>query len=71
MAANKKPLSEIEARLDPKIFFRANSGEIINLLSVGHLKITSNGHLVAQFLDGLEVCFDADRSRIFEQMHRL
>ncbi len=70
-AAVKKPLGEIEVRLDPKIFFRANSNEIINLLCVDHLKMASNGHLVAQFLDGLEVCFDSDRSRVFEQMHRL
>ncbi len=67
----EKSLDEIETRIDPKIFFRANPTEIIKLLRVDRLKLTNNGNLVAQFLDGLEVCFDADRSRIFEQMHRL
>ncbi len=70
-AAVQKPLDEIEARLDPKIFFRANSNDIINLLIVDHLKFKSNGQLVAQFLEGLEVCFDSDRFKVFEQMHRL
>ncbi len=67
----QKTMDELEQRLDPKLFFRANTSEIININSVDHLKLNPNGHLIAHFLDGLEVAFDACRSRSFEQAHRL
>lgn len=66
-----KSISDLEARLDPKLFFRINPTDIINLDSVDHISSSPQAVLVAHFSDGLELQFSADRSRLFEKQHAI
>lgn len=66
-----RSLDELESRLEPKIFFRVNPEDIINLNAVDHISSSTTGNLVAHFADGLEIPFTAERSRALEREHRL
>jgi len=66
-----RSLDDLESRLDPGIFFRANAEDIINLNAVDHISSAPTGHLIAHFSDGLEISFTSERSRVFEREHRL
>lgn len=50
-----KTLNELESRLDPEKYFRANRKHIINLNFVADLKPWFNGGLMVKLTDGLEV----------------
>jgi len=64
-----KPIGDLEGRLEPRLFFRINSTDIINLDAVDHVTASPQGQLFAHFSDGLELPFSPDRSRLFEKQH--
>jgi two-component system, LytTR family, response regulator len=47
-----RPLALLEQRLDPKHFFRANRGQIINLDFIESVEVGVNGRLHVQLRDG-------------------
>jgi two-component system LytT family response regulator len=47
-----RPLTLLEQRLDPKHFFRANRGQIINLDFIESVEVGVNGRLHVQLRDG-------------------
>lgn len=67
----RRPLSDLESRLNPRFFFRINSIEIVNLDAIDRITSSPAGHLIAYFSDGLELAFSGERSRVFEKEHAL
>jgi two-component system, LytTR family, response regulator len=64
-----RPLSVLEQRLDPRLFFRANRGQIINLQFVEAVEIGVNGALHVQLRDGgPEIEISRRQARLFRSM---
>ncbi|GAB4164581.1 MAG: LytTR family DNA-binding domain-containing protein [Terrimicrobiaceae bacterium] len=65
----RRDLKYLEKRLDPRVFFRINESDIVNLRAVDHISATSAGQFVAHFAEGLELAFTLERSRALEREH--
>jgi two-component system, LytTR family, response regulator len=60
-----RPLSTLERRLDPKRFFRANRGQIINLDFIETVEAGINGRLHVELRGGPEVEVSRRQARLF------
>ena len=64
-----RPLSALEQRLDPKCFFRANRGQIINLDFIESVELGLNGRLHVQLRGGgPEVEISRRQARLFRAL---
>jgi two-component system LytT family response regulator len=64
-----RPLSLLEQRLDPKHFFRANRGQIINLGFIESVEVGVSGRLHVQLRDGgPEVEISRRQARLFKEL---
>jgi two-component system LytT family response regulator len=64
-----RPLTLLEQRLDPKHFFRANRGQIINLDFIESVEVGVNGRLHVQLRDGgPEVEISRRQARRFREL---
>lgn len=62
-----RSLSELEERLDPRVFFRANRSQIVNLESVASIHPWFGGRLMAKLKGGHEVVLSRRRAREFRE----
>lgn len=62
-----RSLSELEDRLDPREFFRANRSQIVNLESVRSIHPWFGGRLMARLDGGHEVVLSRRRAREFRE----
>lgn len=63
-----RPLSSLEARLDPKRFFRANRQQIINIEHIESVDLGVNGRLHVQLRCGPEVQISRRQARLFRML---
>ncbi len=62
-----RPLKVFEERLDPKVFFRANRGQIINLTHITKTEFTEVGDLVVTMSGGARVEMSRRMAQIFRE----
>ena len=62
-----RSLNQLEARLDERVFFRANRRQIINVRAVRAIHPWFGGRLLAVLDDGREVTLSRRRTRAFRQ----
>ena len=62
-----RPLKQLEARLDHRVFFRANRHQIINIKAVRGIHAWFGGRLMAELDDGREVTLSRRRTRAFQE----
>ena len=62
-----RSLSELEEKLDPRVFFRANRSQIINLNAVRSIHAWFGGRLMAKLEGGHEVVLSRRRARDFRE----
>ncbi len=62
-----RSLNELEAKLDPRFFFRANRSQIMNLNEVESIDPWFGGRLMAKVRGGHEVVLSRRRSREFRE----
>lgn len=62
-----RSLSELEAKLDPRVFFRANRSQIMNLTAVESIDPWFGGRLMARVRGDHEVVLSRRRSREFRE----
>ena len=63
-----RSLNQLEARLDKRVFFRANRSQIINLKAVQGIHSWFGGRLMAELGDGQEVTLSRRRARAFRAL---
>ena len=61
-------LSQLEARLDERVFFRANRHQIINVKAVRAIHAWFGGRLLAELEGGHEVTLSRRRARAFRDL---
>ncbi len=66
-----RPLTVIEQRLDPALFFRANRSQIINLDFIEAVEVGSGGRLHVQLRGGPEVEISRRQAQLFRRRHDL
>jgi two-component system, LytTR family, response regulator len=62
-----RSLNELEGKLDPTLFFRANRAQIVNLRAVESIHPWFSGRLMAKVKGGHEVVLSRRRSRDFRE----
>jgi two-component system LytT family response regulator len=63
-----RSLSQLEARLDERVFFRANRHQIINVKAVRAIHAWFGGRLLAELEGGHEVTLSRRRARAFRDL---
>lgn len=63
-----RPLNHLEARLDERVFFRANRSQIINLDAVRSIHSWFGGRLLVKLEGGREVTLSRRRARSFRDL---
>jgi len=63
-----RSLNQLEARLDERVFFRANRSQIINLKAVRRIHPWFGGRLMAEIEGGQEVTLSRRRARAFREL---
>lgn len=63
-----RSLNQLEARLDPRVFFRANRRQIVNLRRVTRIHAWFGGRLLAELEGGEEVTLSRRRARVFREL---
>jgi two-component system LytT family response regulator len=63
-----RSLNQLEARLDERVFFRANRSQIINLKAVRGIHPWFGGRLMAELEGGQEVTLSRRRARAFREL---
>jgi two-component system LytT family response regulator len=63
-----RSLKQLEARLDGRVFFRANRSQIINLKAVRDIHPWFGGRLMAELENGQEVTLSRRRTRAFREL---
>jgi two-component system LytT family response regulator len=63
-----RSLNQLEARLDERVFFRANRSQIINLKAVRDIHPWFSGRLMAELEGGQEVTLSRRRARAFRKL---
>jgi two-component system LytT family response regulator len=63
-----RSLNRLEARLDERVFFRANRSQIINLKAVRAIHSWFGGRLMAELEGGQEVTLSRRRARAFRDL---
>jgi two-component system LytT family response regulator len=66
-----RPLSVLEQRLDPALFFRANRSQIINLDFIEAVEVGVGGRLHVQLRGGPEVEISRRQAQLFRRRHDL
>lgn len=66
-----RSLNALEARLDPRVFFRANRQEIVNLRAVQKIEVWFGGALRATLRGGAEVEISRRQARRFRELTAL
>ncbi len=62
-----RSLKQLDERLDPRVFFRANRRQIINIRKVERLEPIEEGRMIAYFDSGLEVELSRRRAQLFRE----
>ena len=62
-----RSLNQLEARLDERVFFRANRSQIVNLKAVRGIHPWFGGRLMAELEGGREVILSRRRARAFRE----
>ncbi|HRK74526.1 MAG TPA: LytTR family DNA-binding domain-containing protein [Rhodothermales bacterium] len=62
-----RSLNQLEERLDPAMFFRANRSQILNLRYIRKLDTWANGMLLAELTDGQRVELSRRRAQDFRE----
>jgi two-component system LytT family response regulator len=62
-----RSLSDLELRLDDRVFFRANRRQIVNVKAVHSIYPWFAGRLMAKLEDGHEVTLSRRRARVFRE----
>jgi len=62
-----RSLNELEEKLDPRVFFRANRSQIINLKAVDSIHPWFGGRLMARIDGGAEVVLSRRKSKEFRE----
>ncbi|HYH41664.1 MAG TPA: LytTR family DNA-binding domain-containing protein, partial [Burkholderiales bacterium] len=60
-----RSLAGLEQKLDPRRFFRANRGQIVNLDFIQHMELGEGGRLHVQLRDGPEIEVSRRQARLF------
>ena len=60
-----RSLAALELKLDPRRFFRANRGQIVNLEFIQNLELGEGGRLHLQLRDGPEIEVSRRQARLF------
>jgi two-component system LytT family response regulator len=63
-----RSLNQLEARLDARVFFRANRSQIVNLKAVRGIHPWFGGRLMAELESGQEVTLSRRRARAFREL---
>jgi len=63
-----RSLNELEEKLDPLVFFRANRSQIINLKAVDSIHPWFGGRLMARMDGGMEVVLSRRKSKEFREL---
>jgi two-component system LytT family response regulator len=63
-----RSLNQLEARLDKRVFFRANRSQIINLKAVRDIHPWFGGRLMAELEGRREVTLSRRRARVFREL---
>ena len=63
-----RTLNQLEARLDERVFFRANRSQIINVRAVRAMHVWFGGRLLAELEDGRQVTLSRRRARAFREL---
>lgn len=63
-----RSLNQLEARLDARLFFRANRSQIINVKAVRRIHTWFGGRLMAELDGGPEVTLSRRRARAFREL---
>jgi two-component system LytT family response regulator len=63
-----RSLNQLEARLDARVFFRANRSQIINVKAVLAIHPWFGGRLMAELENGQEVTLSRRRARAFRKL---
>jgi two-component system LytT family response regulator len=63
-----RSLNQLEARLDERVFFRANRSQIVNLKAVRGIHPWFGGRLMAELEGGQEVTLSRRRARAFREL---
>lgn len=63
-----RSLNHLETRLDPRVFFRANRSQIINLKAVRGIHTWFGGRLLAELEGDQEVTLSRRRARAFREL---
>jgi len=66
-----RPLTVLEQRLDPALFFRANRSQIINLDCIEAVEVGVGGRLHVQLRGGPEVEISRRQAQLFRRRHDL
>ncbi len=62
-----RSLSDLESKLDHRVFFRANRHQIVNVNAIRSIHPWFNGGLMAKTTSGQEVTFSRRRARAFRE----
>jgi two-component system LytT family response regulator len=65
-----RSLSALESKLDPKLFFRANRAQIVNLDFIQRVEPGEGGRLHVELRDGPEIEVSRRQARLFRDTHR-
>ena len=66
-----RSLQQLEARLDPKVFFRANRQQIINLHWIANIEPWFSNTLKIKLREGPEVEVSRNQSGLFRELMSL
>ncbi len=64
----RRSLNQLEEKLDPRVFFRANRSQIINLKAVRSIHSWFGGRLMVELEGGQEVTLSRRRTRAFREL---
>lgn len=64
----RRSLNQLEEKLDPRVFFRANRSQIINIKAVRSIHSWFGGRLMVQLEGGQEVTLSRRRTRAFREL---
>ena len=73
LGSSEKPrinrsLNQLEAKLDERVFFRANRHQIVNVKAVRSIRQWFGGQLLATLEGGTEVTLSRRRARAFKEL---
>jgi two-component system LytT family response regulator len=64
----RRSLNQLEEKLDPRVFFRANRSQIINIKAIRAIHSWFGGRLMVELEGGQEVTLSRRRTRVFREL---